>query len=133
MIDPVVAQAEVARAEGALAESQSRYENLLKGKRPGGEGRHAPRSAARPRPRWPMAEIEYQRQSELLAKGVGTRKDYDNAESQMRQLRMRQNSLAAQEKVERRSPRGPTRSPPPRRWSTRTRPTSTRRGSGSTT
>jgi len=46
-----------------------------------------------------MAEIEYKRQSELLAKGVGTRKDYENAESTMRQLRMRQSSLIAQEKV----------------------------------
>jgi HlyD family secretion protein len=34
VIDPVVAQAEVARAEGGLADSLSRYENLLKGKRP---------------------------------------------------------------------------------------------------
>jgi len=33
VIDPVLAKAEVARTEGALAESQARYENLLKGKR----------------------------------------------------------------------------------------------------
>ena len=34
VIDLVVAQADVDRAEGALAEARSRYENLLKGKRP---------------------------------------------------------------------------------------------------
>jgi len=98
MIDPVVAQAEVAHAEAALAEAQSRYENLLKGKRPEEKEvttaqRHETEAALA------NAEIEYRRQSELLAKGVGTRKDYDNADSQMRQLRMRQTSLIAQEKV----------------------------------
>ena len=98
VIDPVVAQAEVARAEGALAESQSRYENLLKGKRP--EEKEVTTAQRREtEAALANAEIEYKRQSELLAKGVGTKKDYDNAESQMRQLRMRQASLAAQEKV----------------------------------
>jgi HlyD family secretion protein len=81
-----------------LAESQSRYENLLKGKRPEEKEvttaqRHETEAALA------MAEIEYKRQSELLAKGVGTRKDFENADSQMRQLRMRQASLVAQEKV----------------------------------
>jgi HlyD family secretion protein len=98
VIDPVVAQADVAHAEAALAESQSRYQNLLTGKRQEEKDittaqRHETEAALI------NAEIEYKRQSELLAKGVGTKKDYDNAESQMRQLRMRQNSLAAQEKV----------------------------------
>lgn len=98
VIDPVVAQAEVARAEGALAEAKSRYENLLKGKRPEEKEittaqRHETEAALA------MAEIEYKRQSELLAKGVGTRKDYENADSTLRQLRMRQSSLIAQEKV----------------------------------
>lgn len=98
VIDPVLAQAEVSRAGGALAESRSRYENLLKGKRPEEKEvttaqRHETEAALA------NAEIEYKRQSELLAKGVGTKKDYDNAQSQMRQLRMRQDSLAAQEKV----------------------------------
>jgi HlyD family secretion protein len=98
VIDPVLAQAEVARNAGALAESQSRYENLLKGKRPEEKEvttaqRHETEAALA------MAEIEYKRQSELLAKGVGTRKDFENADSQMRQLRMRQASLVAQEKV----------------------------------
>jgi HlyD family secretion protein len=98
VIDPVVAEAEVARTEGALAEARSRYENLLKGKRPEEKEittaqRHETEAALA------MAETEYKRQSELLAKGVGTRKDYENAESTMRQLRMRQSSLIAQEKV----------------------------------
>jgi HlyD family secretion protein len=98
VIDPVVAEAEVSRAEGALAEAKSRYENLLKGKRPEEKEittaqRHETEAALA------NAEIEYKRQSELLAKGVGTRKDYDNADSALRQLRMRQASLIAQEKV----------------------------------
>lgn len=98
VIDPVLAQAEVARAEGALSEAKSRYENLLKGKRPEEKEvttaqRHETEAALA------MAETEYRRQSELLAKGVGTRKDYENAESTMHQLRMRQASLVAQEKV----------------------------------
>jgi HlyD family secretion protein len=46
-----------------------------------------------------QAEIEFKRQTELLAKGVGTRKDYEQAESMTRQLRSRAASLAAQEKV----------------------------------
>ncbi len=98
VIDPTVARAEVARVEGALAESKSRYENLLTGKRQAEKDvtiaqRHETEAALA------NAEIEYKRQTELLAKGVGTRKDYDNAESQLRQLRMRAASLAAQEKV----------------------------------
>jgi HlyD family secretion protein len=98
VIDPVVAQAEVARAEGSLAEARSRYDNLLKGKRP--EEKEITTAQRREtEAALANAEIEYKRQSELLAKGVGTRKDYDTAESQMRQLRMRQTSLIAQEKV----------------------------------
>jgi HlyD family secretion protein len=98
VIDPVVARSEVERTEGALSEARSRYENLLKGKRPeekeitNAQRRETEAALA-------MAETEYKRQSELLAKGVGTRKDYENAESTMRQLRMRQASLIAQEKV----------------------------------
>jgi HlyD family secretion protein len=98
VIDPVVAEAEVSRAEGALAEARSRYENLLKGKRP--EEKEITTAQRREtEAALANAEIEYKRQSELLAKGVGTRKDYDNAESALRQLRMRQSSLIAQEKV----------------------------------
>ena len=98
VIDPVVAEAEVARAEGALAEAKARYENLLKGKRPE-EKEITAAQRQETEAALAMAETEYKRQSELLAKGVGTRKDYENAESTMRQLRMRLSSLLAQERV----------------------------------
>lgn len=98
VIDPVVARAEVARAEAALAESRARYENLLKGKRQ--EEQDVVRAQRRENDAaLAQAEIEFKRQTELLAKGVGTRKDYEQAESMMRQLRSRAASLAAQEKV----------------------------------
>jgi HlyD family secretion protein len=98
VIDPVLAQAEVSRAEAVLAESQSRYENLLKGKRQ--EEKDVTAAQRREvEAAIVQAETEFKRQAELLAKGVGTRKDYDMAESQMRQLHSRQASLAAQEKV----------------------------------
>jgi HlyD family secretion protein len=97
-IDPVLAQAEVARGEAALAESRSRYENLLTGKRQAEKevtaAQHRETEAA-----LAQAETEFKRQSELLARGVATRKEYEQAESQARQLRSRTASLAAQEKV----------------------------------
>jgi HlyD family secretion protein len=98
VIDPVLAQAEVSRADAALAESKSRYENLLKGKRP--EEKEVT-SAQRRETQAALAnaEIEFKRQSELLAKGISTRRDYDNAESTLRQLRSRSASLEAQERV----------------------------------
>lgn len=98
VIDPVLARAEVARAEAALAESKSRYENLLTGKRQEeqdvirGQRREVEESLA-------LAEIELKRQSELVAKSISTRQAYDHADSQVRQLRMRAASLAAQERV----------------------------------
>jgi HlyD family secretion protein len=98
IIDPTVARAEVARAEAMLAESRSRYENLLTGKRQ--EEQEVVRAQRRENEAaLAMAETEYKRQSELLARGVGTRKDYEQAESQLRQLRSRGASLAAQERV----------------------------------
>ena len=98
VIDPVVAQAEVARTEGALAEMQARYENLLKGKRQ--EEQDVVRAQLREtEAALAMAEIELKRQAELVTRGVGTRKDYEQADSQARQLRSRSASLAAQEKV----------------------------------
>jgi HlyD family secretion protein len=98
LIDPVLARAEVARAEAALAESRSRYENLLTGKRQEeqdvirGQRREVEESLA-------LAEIELKRQTELVAKAISTRQAYDQADSQVRQLRMRAAALAAQEKV----------------------------------
>lgn len=98
VIDPVVAKAEVARTEAALAESRARYENLLKGKRP--EEQDVVRAQRRENDAaLAQAEIEFKRQTDLLAKGVGTRKDYEQSESMARQLRSRAASLAAQEKV----------------------------------
>jgi HlyD family secretion protein len=98
VIDPVLARTEVTRTEGALAEAASRYENLLTGKRPEeqdvvrGQRREAEASLA-------LAETELQRQTQLLEKGYTTRQAYDQANSQMRQLRSRVSSLTAQEKV----------------------------------
>jgi HlyD family secretion protein len=98
VIDPVLAKAEVARAEGALAELKSRHENMLTGKRPEeqdvvrGRKREAEASLA-------LAEAELQRQSQLLEKAITTRQAYDHANSQVRQLRSRVASLSAQEKV----------------------------------
>ena len=98
LIDPVLAKAEVARAEAALAESRSRYENLLTGKRQEeqdvirGQRREVEESLA-------LAEIELKRQTELVAKAIATRQAYDQADSQVRQLRMRAAALAAQERV----------------------------------
>lgn len=98
VIDPVMARAEVARAEAALAEAEARYENLLKGKRQ--EEQEVVRAQRRENDAaLAQAEFEFKRQTELLAKGVGTRKDYEQAESMVRQLRSRAASLAAQERV----------------------------------
>jgi HlyD family secretion protein len=98
VIDPVLAQAEVARTEGALTESKARYENLLTGKRQEEKDvttmqRHETEAALA------QAEVELKRQTELVAKGYSTRKDYDQAESMARQLRSRAASLGAQERV----------------------------------
>jgi HlyD family secretion protein len=98
VIDPILAKAEVARSEAALAESKSRYENLLTGKRQEeqdvvrGQRRETEAALA-------MAETELKRQTDLLARGFATRQTYEQAESQARQLRSRANSLAAQERV----------------------------------
>jgi HlyD family secretion protein len=98
LIDPVLAKAEVARAEAALAESKSRTENLLTGKRQEEQdvirGQRREIEAA-----LVMAETELKRQAELVAKSISTRQAYEQAESQVRQLRSRAASLAAQEKV----------------------------------
>jgi HlyD family secretion protein len=98
VIDPTVARSEVARAEATLAEAKARHENLLTGKRPEeqdvirAQRREAEASLS-------MAETELKRQTELLPKGFTTRQAYDQAESQVNQLRARLASLAAQERV----------------------------------
>ena len=98
VIDPGLATAEVARADAALAEVQARYDNLLTGKRPEeqdvtrGQRREVEASLA-------LAETELQRQTQLFEKSITTRQAYDQAQAQVRQLRSRAASLAAQEKV----------------------------------
>ena len=88
----------MARAEAALAEAKARHENLLTGKRP--EEQDVIRAQRREtEASLAMAEIELKRQTELLPKGFTTRQAYDQAESQVNQLRARLASLAAQERV----------------------------------
>jgi len=98
VIDPTLARSEVARVEAALAETKARHENLLTGKRPEEQDviraqRHEAEASLA------MAELELKRQTELLPKGFTTRQAYDQAESQVNQLRARLASLAAQERV----------------------------------
>jgi HlyD family secretion protein len=98
VIDPVLANAEVTRAEAALAESKSRYANLLIGKRQ--EEQDVTRSQRREaEAQLAMSETELQRQTQLLEKGFTTRQAFDQVQSQVLQLRSRIASLAAQEKV----------------------------------
>src|SRR5262245_29443489 len=98
VIDPTLARAEVARAEAALAESKARHENLLTGKRP--EEQDVIRAQRREvEANLAMAETELKRQEELLPRSFTTRQAYDQAQSQVLQLRARLASLAAQERV----------------------------------
>lgn len=98
VIDPTLARSEVARAEAALAEAKARHENLLTGKRP--EEQDVIRAQRRETEAGlAMAETELKRQTELLPRGFTTRQAYDQAESQVKQLRARLASLAAQERV----------------------------------
>ena len=98
VIDPVVAEAEVDRAEAALAESKARYENLLTGKRPSEqEVTRAQRREAEAA--LVQARLDYKRQSELMQRGINARQAYEQAESQVRQLQARVASLSAQEEV----------------------------------
>jgi HlyD family secretion protein len=98
IIDPTVAKAEVARAEAALAEAKARYENLLTGKRQ--EEQEVIRAQRREtEAALALAETELKRQTDLLARGFTTRQNYDQAVSQVNQLRSRSASLAAQERA----------------------------------
>lgn len=98
VIDPVMAKAEVARAEAALAEAKARHQNMLTGKRP--EEQDVIRAQQREiEAGLVQAESELKRQTELVARGISTRQSYEAAEAQVRQLRSRAASLAAQEKV----------------------------------
>ena len=98
VIDPTLAKSEVARTEAALAEARARHENMLTGKRP--EEQDVVRAQRREiEANLAMAETELKRQVELLPRGFTTRQAYDQAESQVNQLRARLASLAAQERV----------------------------------
>jgi HlyD family secretion protein len=98
VIDPTLAKAEVARVEAALAEAKARHENLLTGKRP--EEQDVVRAQRREiEASLSMAETELKRQTDLLPRGFTTRQAYDQAESQVNQLRARLASLAAQERA----------------------------------
>lgn len=97
-IDQTLAHAEVTRAEASLAEARARYENLLTGKRP--EELEVVRLQRREvEAALVLAEEELRRQTELLARNVTTRQAFDQASSQVRQLRARSASLAAQERA----------------------------------
>lgn len=98
VIDQTLARAEVARAEAALAEARARHQNMLTGKRP--EEQDVIRAQQREiEAALVQAESELKRQTELVARGISTRQAYEAAEAQVRQLRSRAASLAAQEKV----------------------------------
>jgi len=98
VIDKVLAEADVARAEAALAEAQSRYQNLLTGKRD--EEQNVVRAQRREaEASLVMAEAELKRQTDLLARGFATRQTFERAESQVHQLRSRVASLDAQERA----------------------------------
>ena len=98
VIDPMLARAEVTRAEAALAESRARHENLLTGKRP--EEQDVVRAQRREvEASLALAESELKRQDELLVRRVTTQQAHDQALSQVLQLRARLASLAAQERA----------------------------------
>src|SRR5262249_47598863 len=85
VIDPVMARAEVARAQAALAESKARHENLLTGKRP--EEQDVIRAQRREtEASLALAESDLKRQDELLARKVSTQQAHDQAQSQVLQL-----------------------------------------------
>jgi HlyD family secretion protein len=98
VIDPTLAKAEVAHAEAALAEAKARHENLLTGKRPEEQDvvraqRHEIEASLA------LAETELKRQGDLLPRNFTTHQAYDQAQSQVFQLRARLASMAAQERV----------------------------------
>jgi len=98
VIDPTLAKAEVAHAKAALAEAKARHENLLTGKRQ--EEQDVIRAQRREvDAALVMAESELKRQAELVQRNYATRQAYDQAESQVHQLRARAASLAAQERA----------------------------------
>jgi HlyD family secretion protein len=98
VIDPVSAKAEVARAEAMLAEARARHQNMLTGKRQ--EEQDVIRAQRREiEAALVQAETELKRQTELVARNISTHQAFEQADSQVRQLRSRAASLEAQERV----------------------------------
>jgi len=98
VIDPVAAKAEVARAEAMLAEARARHENMLTGKRQ--EEQDVTRAQRREvEAALVQAEADLKRQTELVARNITTHQAFEQADSQVRQLKSRAASLAAQERV----------------------------------
>ncbi len=98
VIDPVAAKAEVARAAAMLAEAKARHENLLTGKRQ--EEQDVIRAQRREvEAALVQAETELKRQTELVSRNISTHQAFEQADSQVRQLKSRAASLAAQERV----------------------------------
>jgi HlyD family secretion protein len=97
-IDPTQAEADVARTEAALAEAEARHQNMLTGKRAEEQdvirARRSEVEAA-----LAQAILELKRQAELLDRRIGTRQAYEQADSQVGQLRARSASLVAQERA----------------------------------
>lgn len=106
IIDPTLAKAEVARAEAALAEARAKHENLLTGKR---EDELAVTRSQRVEAEaaLELAEVELKRQTDLLTRGVASRQNYDQAVSQVSQLKARVASLRAQERANELAARAP--------------------------
>jgi membrane fusion protein, multidrug efflux system len=76
------AQAAVETAKGNLATSQARYDKALNGARPE-EVNSLAATVARLKDEEDLAKLEYQRQSNLLKKGVGTQSQLDRARTTM--------------------------------------------------
>ncbi len=97
VIDPVTAKAEVARAEAMLAEAKARHENMLTGKRQ--EEQDVVRAQRREiEAALVQAEAELKRQTKLV-RNISTHQAFEQADSQVRQLKSRAASLEAQERV----------------------------------
>jgi HlyD family secretion protein len=97
-IDTAQAEAEVARAMAQLAESRARHNNLLTGKR--SEEQDVIRAQRREvEASLAMAEAEFKRQGDLLQRNFTSRQAYDQAESQVLQLRARLAALTAKERA----------------------------------
>lgn len=95
-IDPTAADAEVMRAQAAVVEAEAQLENIRTGKREveldviRAQRREAEASLA-------YAQQDLERARALLDRGNTPRSRYDQADSQVRQLKARVESLKAQE------------------------------------